>query len=88
MEKKIKDLFIAKGFEEKGLLFKRELISPINSEAKAKITISIFHNEFTAVVEKYFGTGFRNYSGSKFYSSKSAKCLMNRLSKDCLFYGF
>lgn len=88
MKTTFRDLFIANGFVENGLLFERKLKSPVNPDATAKITISIFHNEFSAVVENYFGTKFNNYSGSDYYNFKSAKCLMNRLSKDCSFYGF
>lgn len=88
MERKNKDLFIANGFVENGLLFERKLKSPSNPDATAKITISILHDEFSVVVENYFGTGINNYSGSNYYNFKSAKRLINRLSNDCSFYGF
>lgn len=88
MKQEIKDLFIEKGFEEKGLLFVRELTSSINPEAKAKITISVYLDEYSATVENYFGTGINNYSGSQYYIYKSAKRLLNKLLTDCSFYGF
>ena len=60
MKTTFRDLFIANGFVENGLLFERKLKSPVNPDATAKITISIFHKEFSAVVENYFGTNYKN----------------------------
>jgi hypothetical protein len=88
MKEEAKELFKTNGFVEEGLMFKRELTSPVNPEAKAKITISLFLDEYSATVENYYGKGINNYSGSQYYTFKSAKRLISRLSKDCDFYGF
>ena len=73
------------GFKASGLVYIKELVSHANSEATAKISITPWDDEWTMTIEFYFGG---RYSGQSHYIYKSLKLCINRLAKDCDFFGF
>jgi len=71
---------------DNGYLYTKELVSPNNPDTRVVITISLWSDGSWCISEEvFYGKG---YSGSCGYTYKSLKACINRLAKDCEFYGF
>lgn len=93
MDNKSKELLEQENFKYSETLdwgadvYSQELVSPENDDASCEISVYFNGDEWRATVKHYFGKN-KFYSGEDYYGFKSLKVLMNRLHKDCSFYGF